>query len=132
MLRCSEEVTAVNRFLAKVKRGENGCLNWTSTLWNGYGNFWYQGANRKAYRVAYEWFFGKIPEGLSIDHLCRNRACVNPEHMEVVTMSVNIARRPIRLTCPRGHKKERVWWKKSPVCRTCHRESAARSKRWRA
>ena len=61
--------------------------------------------NVKAHRFAYENLAGKIPEGLVIDHLCRNRPCVNPDHMEPVTPLVNHSRgrEPTKLYCKHGH-----------------------------
>jgi hypothetical protein len=56
------------------------------------------------HRVAYECLIGPIPEGLTIDHLCRVRHCYNPFHMEPVTNEENIARRPLKTHCPAGHE----------------------------
>lgn len=62
----------------------------------------------RAHRVIYEWAFGPIPDGMDIDHLCRNRACCNPWHLEVVTRSENLLRgfdaRPDALYCTHGHR----------------------------
>jgi hypothetical protein len=72
-----------------------GCWNWKGALGpNGYGN-WQKPGTRKmlrAHRYAFEVYKGKIPEKLVIDHLCMNRCCVNPEHLEAVTQSVNMKR----------------------------------------
>lgn len=102
------------RFWPKVnKNGPNGCWLWTASLTRGYGVFHMGGgASNMAYahRVAYEWLVGPIPEGLVIDHLCRNPACVNPDHLEPVTNRENIlrgegasARNARKTHCDLGH-----------------------------
>ena len=79
---------------------------------SGYGT-WHPSPKVKllAHRVAYEAIRGPIPEGLVIDHLCRNRACCNPAHMEVVTIGENVmrgdtipARHAARTHCVNGHE----------------------------
>lgn len=75
---------------------------WVCLLWkdkDGYGRIWHKGRNTPAHRVAWEKANGPIPEGLVIDHLCRNPSCVNPDHMEVVTAAENRRRsHDVRLT----------------------------------
>ena len=72
---------------------ETGCWEWQgSMVENGYGVVSVNGANIKAHRRYYEVLVGPIPPGLDLDHLCRNRACVNPDHLEPVTRSVNLIR----------------------------------------
>lgn len=58
----------------------------------GYGVFYYQHTAYKAHRVAYELINGEIPSGLVIDHLCRTRHCINPDHLEAVTQKENVRR----------------------------------------
>ena len=73
------------------QRGE--CWIWTASIRpNGYGEFRCNGRLTRAHRFAFEQMVGPVPEGLQLDHLCRNRACVNPEHLEPVTGSVNVQR----------------------------------------
>lgn len=72
---------------------ETGCWIWQrATSRSGYGNVCVDRTYFRAHRVYYERFKGPIPEGLEIDHLCRNRSCVNPEHLEAVTHRVNVHR----------------------------------------
>ena len=67
-----------------------GCWEWIrSCSSGGYGHAWIDGGHIYAHRLSYEVHKGKIPDGLTIDHLCRNRKCVNPEHLEAVTRRVN-------------------------------------------
>lgn len=81
------------RFWAKVDRGDpDECWEWTAGRNQcGYGLFWF-GRTVGAHRVAYMIERGTIPEGLTVDHLCRNRACQNAAHMEVVTHRENVLR----------------------------------------
>ena len=89
------------RFWSNVEKTET-CWLWTGyTDSDGYGRY---GAP-KAYRVAYELAKGAIPEGLEIDHLCRVRHCVNPDHLEAVTREENMRRAFAAKThCKRGHE----------------------------
>ena len=73
--------------------GKNGCWNWEGSLTNdGYGICSYKGKNKVAHRLIYELINGKVPDGLQLDHLCRNRKCVNPDHLEIVTCKENVRR----------------------------------------
>jgi len=97
------------RFWSKVQPVDDGCWLWRSASNGRYGVFWLGGRNVSAHRLAYEWLWGKIPSELQIDHLCRNRLCVNPLHLEAVTSPVNVRRgiRPAQMRaithCPQGH-----------------------------
>lgn len=136
----SYDLRLAERFFAKVdKRGRDECWLWRAALSNGYGAFWLHGHQEPAHRVAYKMLIGPIPEGLTIDHLCRNRPCVNPAHMEPVTNGENVLRgigiTAINVTkthCPQGHPYDEAntivsrTGKRS--CRACHR---AFTRRWR-
>ncbi len=89
-----------------------GCWEWAGRIdkW-GYGRVSYRGAfGFLAHRAAYIETNGSIPDGMTIDHLCRNRRCINPDHMEPVSNKVNIlrgeswsARNARKTQCKRGH-----------------------------
>lgn len=82
------------RFESKFKIVPGGCWEWTGTRdKDGYAFFKLDGNLRRGARVAYEMYVGPIPEGLQIDHLCRNKCCVNPEHLEAVTIQENLRRK---------------------------------------
>lgn len=99
------------RWRTKIASGPNGCIVWTAGMIRGYGLVWFDG-NRYAHRVAYVAATGAdIPKGLTIDHLCRNPACVNPDHLEPVSHRENVLRgvspaaaHHQKTHCPRGHE----------------------------
>jgi hypothetical protein len=114
------------------------CVPWSGAVDDdGYGRVSMDGKWRRAHRVAYEKSFGPIASGLVIDHLCRNRLCVNPLHMEPVTNAENIlrgdgatARNKRKSVCKRGHPFTGSTHG-GRMCKTCRREmrKQARAKR---
>lgn len=130
----------IQKFIERTRRDENGCLIWTATINSaGYGNF-KVGKISSAHRFAYEYFIGPIPDGLDIDHLCRNRACCDPLHLEAVPRRINLARgqMPNMVThrtrrCKRGHEfgDDDYYASKGAARRTCRICHKAAAKKWR-
>lgn len=119
---------------ASIKIGE--CWEWNRKLdRHGYGHFKMDGRDWLAHRAAYHLIKGGIPAGLTIDHLCRNTRCINPDHLEAVTMRENLRRVPLKAACPKGHEysDENTYWHRGVRnCRACNRLSVARYQRSRS
>lgn len=107
---------AIDRFTDRFRVGD-GCWDWTGFVYpNGYGSFMDQNQRTTlAHRYSYEQFVGPIPDGLQIDHLCRNRRCVRPGHLEAVTGWENRRRGESppavnagRVECANGHPFDNV------------------------
>jgi hypothetical protein len=138
-------VDSAERFWSKVEQSGD-CWLWTGGKSRGYGQFWWDGQMRPAHRVSFTARVGEIAAGLELDHLCRNRACVNPAHLEPVSGLENWARGESptvenvrKEACPKGHAytpsntylhgPKRTW----RMCATCHKARvAARKRRLRA
>jgi hypothetical protein len=137
--RRGQRMTLTDRFWSKVDRS-GSCWLWVGKQNNrGYGIFHADGRSLLAHRVAYELEVGPIPDGLTLDHVrskgCRNRHCVNPDHLEPVTQRENVLRgsgfaalNAAKTHCPRGHQytPENTYANPHPdggrICRTCKRE----------
>lgn len=108
-----------------------GCWLWFGRLTGkGYGATNKDGRYINAHRASYELVKGPIPDGLEIDHLCRVRCCVNPDHLEAVTHAENLRRagpppgKPATTVCPYGHAKQ-----PRKVCKECDRLAHRRPER---
>lgn len=85
-----------SRILKYSRVAVDGCWQWIASKNQfGYAQIFAYRKRMRAHRVSYQLFRGQIAEGMTIDHLCRNKACVNPAHMEVVTAQENCARKPV-------------------------------------
>jgi hypothetical protein len=119
-------VYCLDRFMSKVDIADE-CWLWTAGTQYGYGIFSVGHRNFKAHRWLYEQAVEEVPEGLTLDHLCRIRKCVNPDHLEPVTMTENNRRstghRVRKTHCPQGHSYAEHGRLQNgyPVCRECDR-----------
>ena len=105
-------ISAITRFLTHIKLSkDNTCWEWTSSKTpKGYGLIEFNGKMIYTHRFIYEYLHGPIPAELEIDHLCSNRACANPKHLEAVLHTENIRRgnsgiiNRQKTHCPQGHE----------------------------
>lgn len=111
----------------------NGCVEFTGALGtNGRGSVRVAGRPTLPYVAAYELLVGPVPDGMELDHLCRNPPCVNPAHLEPVTHKVNMERGAwaTKTHCPQGHPYDETNTYRTKAggraCRACHRASEAR------
>jgi hypothetical protein len=120
----------IDRFNLKFDiNTKNDCWNWHAAKSDGYGLFYDGEKVVRAHRFSYQYFIGIIPDGLVLDHLCRNRLCVNPNHLEPVTVRKNIlrgegptAKNAIKTHCPQGHEynlKNTYYDGKGRMCKAC-------------
>jgi hypothetical protein len=107
------------------------CIEWQRCRdRDGYGAKWADGRRVFAHRWAFEQANGPLDDGMTIDHLCGNRACVNPTHMEAVSSRENKRRSAIKATCKRGHpwSVENTLWERDGRrrCKACRAAGIAR------
>jgi hypothetical protein len=130
------ERSLIERLVARsVEDPETACRTWTGSLdrW-GYGKFSLNGRTEQVHRAAYRELAGIDDESLTLDHLCRNRACWNPEHLELVPLRTNLLRgngvsgvNARKTHCPAGHEYTEANTYRRPrgdrECRTCRHRS---------
>mgnify|MGYP001567469602 FL=1 len=123
----------ISCFWSKIYKTDS-CWNWImGKSDSGYGRFSYNGKTVRAHRFSYELHNGKIPFDKEIDHLCRNRLCCNPEHLEAVNHLENVRRgedgflQKSKTHCPKGHEYSGInlyirknGWRN---CKECKREA---------
>lgn len=128
--------TGIERKILSRCVEQDGCWIWTGALTYGYGVVRWMDRIYRTHRVIY----GPVPEGLQLDHLCRNRACCNPAHLEAVTHKVNSLRgvgapavNAQKTECAAGHPfdedntyTDKQGWR---YCRKCR---ARRQREWKA
>lgn len=137
-------VSTILKLWDKVSLTSSDCWEWTAHRDKcGYGRMCTEGKLQSAHRLAYEAAVGPIPKGLELDHLCRNRGCINPEHLEPVTHRENMLRglagawQRATTHCPHGHEynAENTLIAPRPngahqrICKACNQKAM---KAWRA
>jgi hypothetical protein len=136
--------TQVHRLLEKVTVGD-GCWEFTGCKCFGYGYIRWDGKQKRTHRVMYELLVGPIPVGTELDHLCRNRACCRPDHLEVVTTKENLRRgvgwagqNAQKTHCVNGHEftpentyQQKGGWAGGRGCIECRKRISRESQRRR-
>lgn len=129
------------RFWSRFSMRRKNCWNWRGYITRyGYGRFWFDNTSWLAHRFAFQIFNGPVPSNLEIDHLCRNRKCVNPSHLELVTSKENMlrgdglaVRNKAKIHCAQGHPFSTrntyhpPYWPTRRVCRICRNRWANES-----
>lgn len=132
--------TGIPRLDDKI-RAEGSCWVWTAARRSGYGIVRFDGRIQVVHRIVYALLRGEIPEDLVLDHICRNRACCNPDHLEPVEFRVNILRgvgaaaiNARKTHCKYGHPlagDNLVPWARYRMCRICTRTASREKQRKR-
>ena len=132
LLNLPRKIPVWARIMQRIEEDSAGCWNWVGHKnIDGYGIISIKDRPKYAHRIAYEEFVGPVDDGKFIDHICRNRICVNPEHMESVTSRENTLRgvgitamNAKKTHCPSGHeysKKNTRRYGNERYCKECVR-----------
>ena len=127
----------LERVLDRCEIGD--CWEWQGSTAGGYGRISVNNRVEQTHRVVHESLVGSIPEGKQLDHLCRNRVCCNPDHLQIVTQRENVlrgagitAQNAKKVLCPRGHRYEGdnlyVRSNGHRMCRACHADRERKRK----
>lgn len=133
-------MTLAQRFHAKVWKHDAGCWEWIGSKQpTGYAQLWNGQRVEQAHRISFRLTCGAIPDGMEIDHLCRNRGCVNPDHLQAVSHRENMRRsktimgqNAAKTECKRGHSFDQantyITANGARQCRACLRMHAKNRK----
>lgn len=138
-----DESTLRRRITDGIRITDEGCWEWRGPFTHGYARVCVDRKRYRGHRLAYRLWRGEIPDGLVLDHLCRNKPCVNPFHLEAVTNRENLLRgdtlpaRCVAAThCRHGHEfsPPNIRWKRDGSnvyrsCWECHKQDRARRDR---
>ena len=125
----------LEQMVALITQTESGCWEWTGAqLASGYGSVRFDGRVQVVHRVMWEQVKGPVPAGLQLDHLCRNRTCCNPAHLEAVTQRTNLlrgvslpAQNARRDKCLNGHefdiRRKGNGWRECSICKKARRRA---------
>jgi hypothetical protein len=120
----------IDDVLLRLVACESGCIEWSMHTCNGYGRVSFGGVMRVVHKLVYEHLRGPVPERLELDHLCRNRRCANPEHLEPVTHRVNTlrgegvgAKQAAKTCCPKCSGEYTLNALGFRICIPCKREN---------
>lgn len=118
-------------------KNKTKCIEWNGRKNNkGYGRFYFEGYDWRIHRLIYKLYVGDLIKGLVIDHICRNRACINPQHLRQVTLRENTLENSNSVSAINSKKKRCIYnhllsganltikKNKSRRCKICHRNSA--------
>lgn len=130
-----------DRYQSKYAGRPGDCYLWLGPLdKDGYGHFYFRRKNRGAHRFAWWLAFGDIPDGMVVNHKCKNRHCVNPQHLEVITSRENSLKDSVspaainsrKKHCPKGHPYDRVYGRQR-YCSICEQAKGRRLRaKWAA